>query len=190
MTIFVLLLTALGLSMDAFAVSVSNAMCYPKMQRSQAIKASACFGLFQGIMPLLGFFAGRLIGDFMSRIDHWVALVLLGFIGGKMAWEGIQALRKPESCPNDAQYTGKTMLMQALATSIDALAVGISFAILDVNIVFAAALIALTTFVCCVVGSALGKRFGALLGDWAQIIGGLLLAGIGINIFIQHMFLA
>ncbi|MDL2254153.1 manganese efflux pump MntP family protein [Ruminococcaceae bacterium OttesenSCG-928-I18] len=184
-----LVVLALGLAMDAFAVSVSNSMCFKNLSRRWAYTAALCFGLFQGIMPTIGFFAGRLLGRWIGAIDHWLALVLLGFIGGKMLFEGIRALRRPESCPASPVYGLRMMLVQALATSIDALAVGISFAALSVNILWAACLIAAITFACCAIGSELGRRFGALLGDWAQIFGGLLLVTIGLKIWIEHMFL-
>lgn len=187
MDIVTLVLLALGLSMDAFAVSISNSMCYAGITGKWRFANSACFGIFQGLMPIIGFFAGRLLGGFITAVDHWLALILLGFIGGKMAIEGIKALRSPNSCPAAQTFGVKTMLMQALATSIDALAVGISLAALSVNIWAAAGLIALATFVICLLGALLGKGFGALLGDWAQILGGLLLVGIGLKIFIEHM---
>ncbi|MDL2324227.1 manganese efflux pump MntP family protein [Ruminococcaceae bacterium OttesenSCG-928-A16] len=187
MSITMLFFTALALSMDAFAVSVSNSMCFTGLSKKQGLANSACFGLFQGIMPIIGFFAGQLLGNFIAQVDHWVALILLGFIGGKMLLEGIQALRKPESCPAKQNFTLKTMVVQAIATSIDALAVGISFAALSVNIWGAAGIIALTTFVCCLIGVFLGHKFGLLLGDWAQIFGGAILVGIGLKIFVEHM---
>lgn len=182
-----LLLLAVGLAMDAFAVSISNAMCYKGLTTKQGLVNCVAFGFFQGVMPLLGFFAGRLFAGFITAVDHWVALVLLGFIGGKMFVEGIKALRTPESCPQGQQYSLRTMLVQALATSIDALAVGISFAALSVNIWLAAGVIALITLACCYVGTVLGRRFGSLLGDWAQIFGGLLLVAIGVKIFVEHL---
>ena len=184
-----LIVLALGLSMDAFAVSVSNSMCYPSITKAQSFWASLSFGLFQGIMPAIGFFGGLLFADFIMGIDHWVALVLLGFIGGKMLVEAVRELRSPAGCEvSEQQYTAKTMLLQAVATSIDALAVGISFATLAVNIFAAASSIALITFVCCLLGSFLGRKAGELLGSWAQLAGGVILVGIGIKIFLEHMF--
>lgn len=182
-----LLLLALGLSMDAFAVSVSNAMCFKGLSGRQALVNSAIFGVFQGVMPLAGYFAGRLFEGVVTAVDHWVALILLGVIGGKMLWEGVRAIRQPESCPAGETFGVKTMLVQAVATSIDALAVGISFAALSVNIWLAAGEIALVTFVICALGGLLGRKFGALLGDWAKIVGGVILVGIGLRIFIEHM---
>lgn len=187
MNIGMLFLIAVGLAMDAFAVSLSNSMCYRGLPPRQMVVNSLTFGVFQGIMPLLGFFAGRLFAKGIQAVDHWMALILLGLIGGKMLVEGIRAMRdKNKSCPT-AVFNGRTLLTQALATSIDALAVGISFAALAVNIWAAVGLIAAITFVCCVAGGLLGKSFGALLGDWAEILGGTILIGIGLKIFVQHM---
>lgn len=187
MGIITLLLLGIGLAMDAFAVSISNGMCYAGMSKKQSFVNSLCFGVFQGLMPVLGFYAGRLFAGFMQAVDHWIALVLLGFIGGKMLVDGIKELREPAGCPADRTFGVKTMLLQAVATSIDALAVGISLAALSVNIVAAALCIAVITFICCMFGSVLGRRFGSLLGDWAQILGGVILVGIGLKVFIEHM---
>ena len=183
---FTLLLTAVGLSMDAFAVSISNALCYKNLSGKQAFANSLSFGIFQGVMPVIGFFAGRLLGDWITSIDHWLALVLLGFIGLKMLLESIRSLRKPDDCPPDRKFGLNTMLVQSVGTSIDALAVGISFAALSVNIWLAAGSIAVVTFFVCILGCKVGSKAGALLGDWAGIMGGLILIGIGVKIFIEH----
>lgn len=189
MGLFELVIMGLGLSMDAFAVSISNSMCYKGITGKQRLAAAFSFGVFQGLMPIIGFFAGRLLAGLIQSVDHWVALVLLGFIGGKMLVEGIRALRRSQddACAT-APFTFKVLLLQALATSIDALAVGVSLAVLSVNIWYASSIIAILTFAVCVIGGFLGKRFGSLLGDWAQIFGGLILVGIGLKIFIEHMF--
>ena len=174
--------------MDAFAVSVSNSLCYRGIAMKQVTVNSLTFGVFQGMMPLLGYFAGRAFAGVIQSVDHWVALILLVLIGGKMVVEGVRALRVPESCGTEpAAYTGRTLFTQAVATSIDALAVGVSFAALSVNIWTAVAFIAAITFVCCLIGGRLGQSFGALLGDWAQVLGGVILVGIGLKIFIEHM---
>lgn len=184
MTLFVL---ALGLSMDAFAVSVSNTMCFSDLRRRQCVAASLSFGVFQGLMPTLGFFAGRAFAGFVSSVDHWIAFVLLGLIGGNMVREAIAEMRSPEACPAQRDYTFRMMMAQAVATSIDALAVGVSLAALNVNIAAAAGFIGGVTFVCCLVGHFLGRRFGSLLGKRAEILGGLILIGIGLKILIEHL---
>lgn len=183
-TLFVL---ALGLSMDAFAVSISNSMCFVGLRRQQAVVTSLAFGLFQGLMPVAGYFAGRAFAAVVSTFDHWIAFVLLGFIGGKMIVDAVRELRQPEACEAGRTFGYKLMIVQAFATSIDALAVGVSFAALDVNIAAAASFIACVTFVCCLVGHLLGKKFGALLGGKAEIFGGVILVCIGARILIEHL---
>ncbi|GKH46680.1 MULTISPECIES: manganese efflux pump MntP family protein [Anaerotruncus] len=183
-----LFLIALGLSMDAFAVSISNGMCYRGFGRKQAAAAAFSFGLFQMLMPIIGYLAGRTFSDAISAADHWIALLLLGFIGGKMVFDGVRELRHPEGCSPDHLFTFKVLAVQAVATSIDALAVGVGFAVMQVNIVTAAAFIGVVTFLCCIVGSMLGRQFGLLLGSRAQVLGGVILVGIGLKIFVEHMF--
>ena len=177
---------ALGLSMDAFAVSISNGMCYQNFGRRQAVACSFAFGLFQMLMPIAGYFAGRSFSDIIQSADHWVALILLAAIGGKMVWDGIQELRSPESCSPEKVFSFRVLVLQAVATSIDALAIGISFAVLQVQIFTAAGFIGCITFLCCLVGNRLGRRFGLILGTRAEILGGCILIGIGLKIFLEH----
>ena len=149
----------------------------------------AAFGIFQGLMPILGFFAGRLFAEAVSAVDHWIAFVLLGFIGGKMLAEALRELRAGEAgaCAPQKRFSLRLVLVQAVATSIDALAVGVSLAALAVNIWSAAAFIACVTFACCLVGHAVGRRFGALLGSKAQVLGGVNLIVLGAKILIEHL---
>lgn len=190
MDLLTLLLLAVGLSMDAFAVSVSNGMSYAQYHRKQVISAAIAFGVFQGLMPALGYLGGRAFAEMITAVDHWLALILLGFIGGKMVKESLEELRNPSDEIKDAErtFTFRLLIMQAIATSIDALAVGISLAALNVNIFTAAAFITLVTTVCCLFGGALGKKFGELLSTKATLAGGLILVGIGLKIFVEHMF--
>lgn len=189
MGILTLFFTALGLSMDAFAVCVSNGMCYKGYGAKQAFTASLAFGLFQAGMPMIGYFAGRSFSDAISAFDHWIALILLGFIGGKMLADGMRELRHPEQgCAVRAEYTGRILLLQAVGTSIDALAMGMGFAVMGVNIFMAASFIGAVTFLCSLLGCLLGCRFGLLLGARAQAAGGAILLFIGIRIFCQHIF--
>lgn len=187
MTLTTLFFLALGLSMDAFAVSVSNSMCFAGLKRAQAAATSASFGIFQGLMPIVGFFAGRVFAEKIAAVDHWVAFVLLAFIGGKMLWDAVKELRAPEACPVGRVFSYKLMLVQSVATSIDALAVGVSLAALSVNIWAAAGFIAAVTFACCLVAHAVGKRFGALLGSRAQLLGGVILVLLGVKILVEHL---
>ncbi len=187
MSTLTLFFLALGLSMDAFAVSLSNGMCFHNMGKKQSFCAALAFGLFQALMPVIGFVAGRTFSDAIASLDHWVALILLGFIGGKMIVEAIQEHRHPEACPAVRIFTFRTLLLQAIATSIDALAVGISFALMSVNILASASLIGVITFLCCLFGAYLGKQFGAMLKQKAEIFGGCILVIIGVKIFLEHM---
>ena len=182
-TLFVL---ALGLSMDAFAVSISNSMCFSGLRRNEAALTSLSFGVFQGLMPVAGYFAGRAFADVVSAFDHWIAFALLGFIGGKMIWEAVHP--EKEECEVNLPFS--TILTQAIATSIDALAVGVSFALLEVNILSASVIIALTTLLCSLVGAYLGKAFGSLLKSKAEVFGGVILVLIGLKILLEHTILA
>lgn len=182
-----LIFTSLGLSMDACAVSISNGMCYGNIHKKQIITTAAAFGLFQAFMPVLGFFIGSAFSDAISYLDHWIALILLGFIGGKMIIEAVRELKYPEVCITGAKtLTSRTLLLQAVATSIDALAVGVGFAVMKVDILSAALSIGIITFINSLIGSHLGKKFGELFKQKAEILGGLILVGIGIKIFIEH----
>ena len=179
-----LLMIAFGLSMDAFAVSTTNGMCVSRQQTNRffgkALSWSAMFGLFQGLMPLLGYFLGRAFSEFISSIDHWVAFVLLAFIGGKMVWEAVHPEEDEDAC--DTSLSFAAILTQAVATSIDALAVGEIFSSCTV--------IAVTTLLCSLVGSFLGKGFGSLLKSKAEIFGGVILVLIGLKILLEHTLLA
>ena len=116
--------------MDAFAVCLSNGMCYCSYGNREAFSASLAFGIFQAGMPLIGYFAGQSFSDAIRAFDHWIALILLGFIGGKMLLDGIRELRNPEECITKSEYTFRILLLQAIGTSIDAFAMGMGFAVM------------------------------------------------------------
>ena len=179
MTLFVL---ALGLSMDAFAVSISNTMCFSGLRRSQCAAASLSFGLFQGLMPTIGFFAGRAFAGVISSVDHWVAFVLLVLIGGNMVKESRGACEAL-----DASFAVRAMLPLAVATSIDALAVGVTFAFLGVDILPAVCFIGCTTFVLSAVGVKAGSAFGARFQSRAELFGGVVLIAMGVKILLEHL---
>ena len=184
MSIVELLLIGIGLSMDACAVSMTNGMCYkPKFRQTFLIALS--FGLFQALMPFIGYYAGSLFAEQISSFDHWIALILLGFIGGKMIWDGFH---HDEACPVKP-FGLWLLLMQAVATSIDALAVGVSFAAVSANIYLAVSLIGATTFVLSFIAVRLGQWIGDKLNAKAEIFGGTILVLIGLKIFIEHMWL-
>jgi putative Mn2+ efflux pump MntP len=146
---------------------------------------AVCFGVFQGLMPVIGFFVGKAFERYICAFDHWIALVLLGYIGGKMLYDALHE----EEASGEYSLTGKLLLTQGIATSIDALAVGVSFAALPhINIWLSSLLICCTTFAFSLVGVLFGKRMGQRLGSRAQIVGGIILIGIGVKIFVEHMF--
>jgi len=181
-------LTALGLSMDAFAVSISNGLCYKNFKKREAFFSSLSFGIFQGLMPTIGYFLGSLFFNTISKLDHWIALILLGYIGLNMIIDAIKEMKQKENTSENT-YNIKTLFLQSIATSIDALAIGISFAALKTNIISAATLICLITFICCLIGTIIGKKFGHLLKEKAKIFGGVILIFIGLKIFIEHTLL-
>lgn len=182
-----LIFTSLGLSMDACAVSISNGMCFCNINKKQILSTAFAFGLFQALMPLIGYIIGSTFSDTITFLDHWIALILLGFIGGKMILEALNELKYPEACLNvEKNLTFKTLLLQAIATSIDALAVGIGFAVIKVDIINAALSIGIITFINSIIGSNLGKKFGEMFKQKAEILGGAILVLIGVKIFLEH----
>lgn len=186
MSTILLFVLAVGLSMDAFAVAVSNGMCYSNIGKKEAALTALVFGGFQGAMPVVGYFGGRLAQSAIASLDHWVALLLLGFIGGSMILESVREIRCQGAGVSPRVLSGQTLLIQGVATSIDALAVGISLGALGTNILWAAMLIGVVTFTVCLTGALLGRRFGLLLGLKAKFCGGVLLLSIGIHIFAEH----
>lgn len=190
MSFEMLLLLAVGLAMDAFAVSITNGMCYANAGKKTAVLSALFFGFFQGFMPLLGFLAGLTFRGPIAFLDHWIALVLLSFIGGQMIWGALKEKNdQPQvSCRSNKILTVKSIFLQAIATSIDALTVGIGFAVMEIEIWSAASLIAAVTFLCSLVGAAIGKSFGSFVKEKAEIFGGVILIAIGVKIFLEHIF--
>ena len=195
MGIIDILLTGVGLSMDAAAVSMTNGMNEPKMKLPKILLIALFYGVAQGVMPLIGYYAGSLFATAVAKIAPWLALVLLGFIGGKMIFEAICELKKNGEQPKEAKPLSLgSLAVQALATSIDALAVGISLVALDksgalaVNVFVAVSMIAASTFIISLLSVFIGKKFGELLSDKAELVGGLILVAIGLKIFIEGIF--
>ncbi|MDR0388940.1 MAG: manganese efflux pump MntP family protein [Spirochaetaceae bacterium] len=181
-----LIFIALSLSLDAFAVSVCSGISMRNSLRFYAVRASFFFGLFQFLMPLAGWYLGGTFSSYIEAYDHWIAFGLLAFVGGKMLKES-RAIQKEESKKYADIRNLKVLFTLALATSIDALAVGLSFKLLERPIWGFAAFIGAVTFVVCLVGFEFGKRIGFLFKKWAQIAGGLILIGLGITILIDHL---
>lgn len=188
MSVITIILISFGLAMDAFAVSVTNGMCYKKFRKSDMFLTVITFGTFQAFMPVMGFIFGNTFLDTIQFLDHWIALFFLGAIGINMILEAIKSSKNVEYVCKNMTFTYKLLVVQGVATSIDALAVGISFAVTKTNILFAAASIGIITFLCCSFGIFLGKRFDSLLKEKAEIFGGCILLFIGVKIFIEHMF--
>ena len=181
-----LILIGIGLSMDAFAVWVTNGLCCKEIRSGKTLLTGLCFGGFQGLMPLIGYFLGMGFAKYITAFDHIIALILLGFIGGQMIFESFR--KNDEKC-DVVCLSAKMLLMQGIATSIDALAVGVSFAALEnVNIAFAASSICCITFIFSMAGVFIGKKFGTILNNKAQLAGGIILVGIGVKIFVEHTF--
>ena len=208
MNFLTVLLIAVGLAMDAFAVSISTGMTVCDFNWRHNLRMSLLFGIFQCVMPIIGFFGATRFRSYIERFDHWIAFALLLLIGGKMLWEAFTSRDKDEiladapACPvtPDSAADGKKGLMAAdvmtakrlavlaVATSIDALAVGVSMAFLQVDIWWPAAVIGIVAFAFSYAGGVLGCRIGPVLGKVAEIAGGLILVGIGVKILLDHLF--
>jgi putative Mn2+ efflux pump MntP len=185
---FTILAIALGLSFDTFAVSLSLGVVRNKILFWQAAEIATLLALFQGGLTILGYFLGSIISGALKATDHWVALFLLTFLGVKMIVEG---KKKPEGESVSKDFSNRLVLFTiALGTSIDAFAVGISFAILSVQIWKAGILIGMVTFLASMTAIRIGKSAGERLGSKVEIIGGLILISIGIKIFLEHIFAA
>lgn len=181
-----LFLVAVGLSMDAFAVSICKGLATEKVNVKQMATAGFWFGGFQALMPLIGFFLGAAFANAITSYDHWIAFVLLAFIGGNMIKESFA--KGCDECENTNDSFGvKTMFIMAVATSIDALAVGVTFAFLKVNIVAAVCLIGVTTFLFSFAGVKIGNIFGSRYEKKAELAGGIILICIGLKILLEHL---
>jgi len=178
-----LLLLSAGLSADAFAVAVSDGLCCDLKKRN-ILTISVCFGIFQGLMPLMGYWLGSLFGALMEKADHWIALILLVYIGMNMIQEAL----------NHEDETALTLsigttLLQGIAVSIDAFAAGITLtAFGKINIIPAVSFIAMVTGILSLIGVYFGKRIGQKMGSWVRLAGGIILIGIGVRIFISHVW--
>ena len=179
-----LLILAIGLSMDAFAVSVCKGLAMKKLEFKNMAIVGLWFGGFQALMPTIGYFLGVQFKNQITAIDHWIAFILLGIIGANMIKE---ACSKDDEEEVKANLDVKTMFMLAIATSIDALAVGITFAFLSVNLVHAVTFIGITTFILSAVGVGIGNIFGTKYKAKAEIAGGIILILLGIKILLEHL---
>ncbi len=181
-----LLLTAVGLAMDAFAVSVCKGLAMKKTHYGQAFIIALYFGVFQAVMPCIGYLLGLSFSQYIQSFDHWIAFALLSFIGGKMLWD---AFHENEDDPEKelVRLDHRELLMMAVATSIDALAVGIAFACLEVSLIRSVTVIGVVTLGISFGGVCIGNRFGNRFQNQAEIVGGIVLILIGAKILVEHL---
>ena len=182
-----ILALSVGLAMDATAVSAARGMAVPEIRPRHAVLVALFFGGFQALMPVVGYLVGARIGPLVEEWDHWIAFVLLGAIGVKMLWEAYGAKDDAPPRTEEELFGLRVMLALAVATSIDALAVGITLPMLDAPLLLSVATIGITTALLCVAGLYLGRRAGAMLGRRLDVLGGLILIGLGVKILFEHL---
>lgn len=178
-----IILIGISLAMDAFAVAVCKGLSMKKIEVKKCVIIGLYFGIFQGLMPVLGYILGTSFENIIVKIDHWVAFIFLGLIGSNM----IKDSCSKESETVNEKVNFKTMLPLAIATSIDALAIGITFAFLRVNIIYSSLVIAITTFMLSIIGVIIGNKFGNKYEHKAEFIGGLILVLMGLKILLEHL---
>jgi manganese efflux pump family protein len=186
MSLITIILVAVALAMDAFAVSITSGVTIKKMHLRHALRISGFFGLFQAIMPVAGWSVGRLAAGYITRYDHWIAFALLLFVGVKMIHEAVTLEKDSEKRSNPLDLY--ILVTLAFATSIDAAAVGITMSFLNVAIAGPAIIIGVITFLISFAGIYIGKSSGKFFGNKIEIFGGIVLIGIGIKIVIEHLF--
>ncbi len=188
MSFIELLLIAISLAMDAFAVSISNGLILPNVKKRDGVTFGLYFGIFQFFMPIIGYFLGSKLTKYVQQFDHWIAFILLAIIGLNMIKESFS--EDEDNSPKEKEILNfKNMTMLAIATSIDALAVGVTFAFIgNMNILFACSVIGIVAFILSYFGLMIGKKIGTYFKTYAERIGGLVLLGMGIKILIQHLF--
>lgn len=186
MGILEMVLIGVGLAMDAFAVSVCKGLCMRQINYKHALITAVFFGGFQALMPFIGWLLGKQFEKYITAVDHWIAFILLLFIGGKMVIEVIKERNSQEEVC-DIKFSYKQLTAEAVATSIDALAVGITFAFLNTGIALPMTIIGVVTFVIAFVGVVIGNRFGAKFKSKAELAGGIILILIGVKILVEHL---
>lgn len=184
MQLLTIFLIAIGLSFDTFAVSVSSGLILKKIDFFSATKIAVTLAVFQAAMPLIGWLAGSQIKDYAASVDHWIAFGILSLLGGKMIYESFK------NAPEDRSFNPlniKVMIGMAIATSIDALIVGFSFALLNYKILISVGIIGIVTYIVAMLGMLFGKKIGARMGRRMEILGGIILFLIGLKILIEHL---
>ena len=185
MNLVEIFILAVGLSMDAFAVAICKGLGMKRVTVGKSAIVGGYFGFFQALMPLVGYLAGMQFAQFIERFDHWIAFIMLSVIGGKMLYESFKG---GESESSSGDLGVKTMLIMSVATSIDALMVGVTMAFLKVDILPVVLFIGVVTFILSAVGVWMGTAFGSKLSRKAEVAGGVILICIGLKIFVEHMF--
>jgi len=185
MELFSIILIAIGLSVDSFAVSVSSGLIIKRIHFFQAVRVALFLAVFQAGMPLLGWYAGLELKDIIQEYDHWIAFGLLSSLGLRMIWESVKEQEKKTTI-NPLKTS--VLIGLSVATSIDALVIGVSFALLDIPILKPVVIIGIITFVASMLGMLLGKKLGEHFSQKIEIIGGIVLMGIGLRILIEHLF--
>ena len=183
MNLYEIILISIGLAMDAFAVSICKGLSMKKINWKSTIIIAIYFGLFQAIMPVFGYLLGSSFSVIVQKLDHWIAFMLLTIIGGNM----IKESKDDETEKRNDKVDFKTMIILAIATSIDALAVGVTFAFFKVNIILSISIIGLITFILSFVGVIIGNRFGDKFQNKAELTGGVILIIIGLKILLEHL---
>jgi putative Mn2+ efflux pump MntP len=184
MELITIIVIAVGLAMDAFVVSIISGSAYRQLHVKHALRMALSFGVFQAFMPLIGSLAGLSLKDYIQNYDHWVAFALLAAVGGKMIYESFK-IKSVEENPDPSNII--VLLVLSIATSIDALAIGITLSFITSSIALAAAIIGLITFVLSYAGVLIGKRFGHFFENRIEALGGLVLIGIGVKIMCEHL---
>lgn len=187
MSVAELFLIGVGLSMDAFAVSVCQGLCMPRLNLRHGVVIALFFGGFQALMPFVGWVMGSQFSEYIQQFDHWVTFLLLGFIGGNMIREAVTPEEEEATCSISERLDYKRLFLMSVATSIDALAVGVTFAFLDVSIFPAITIIGCTTFGLSLVGVVVGVFFGAKYKKRAELSGGIILVLLGCKILLEHL---
>jgi len=180
-----ILLIAIGLALDCFAVSIASGVTIKDLRFHHALKIAIFFGTFQAVMALIGWLAASSFADLVSDVDHWIAFILLAIIGGKMIYESLKEESEKKQVDPLNLYV---LLILSIATSIDSLAVGVSFAFLNISIVMPVIIIGIASFVFSVGGTYLGNRVGQYFKNKVEFLGGIVLIGIGVKILIEHLF--
>lgn len=184
MSFITLFLIAIGVSADAFAVALGKGLSLARVDRRTILSIAATFGVFQAVMPLVGWALGAAFAPYIEAVDHWIAFALLGAIGVHMIWA---ALHDTDDDTDEERLSVRSLLVLGVATSIDALVVGVGLALIKVDIVATVLVIGVTTFLLSALGVAIGRKVGGRLGTPAEVIGGLILIGLGVSTLVEHV---